>query len=200
MSPLNAWLYLDRMELSRYWPENAEIAWDVFLDKFIANEMKLEDGSFLTDQQIQAYRIALEAEIYLPAIPSIDVPQPIAPGLFALNEPDERSPIIVTANSRLTFDVLATIWAQGTVPAHFLLVDCGGNTVDMAIVFGKFTSEALLNALDESGISKTVSHRKLLVPGLTSSLVVDLRKATGWEVEAGPVCAAELPLFLTNNA
>jgi len=197
---LKAWLYLDRMDLSRYWPENAGISWDDFIVRFRDGKTSIEDCAFLDPRQKEPFRIALEAQNYLPEIPSIDVPQPIAPELFALNEPDENSPVIVTGNSQLTFDVLATIWAQGTIPAYFLLVDCGGNTVDMAMVFEKFTPDSLLDALEKSGIKDKVSHRKLLVPGLTSSVVVDFKKATGWDVEAGPVCAAEIPLFLTANA
>ncbi len=200
MGALNAWLYLDRMDLSRYWPSNADIPWDDFLAQFKEGKLSIEDCAFLSVRQKQSFSIALEAKTYLPTVPSIDVPQPIAPELFALNDPDENAPVIVTGNSRLTFDVLATIWAQGAIPAYFLLVDCGGNTVDMAMVFEKFTPDSLLDALKKSGIKDKVSHRKLLVPGLTSSLVADFRKATGWEVEAGPVCAAELPLFLTRNA
>ena len=200
MAALKAWLYLDRMDLSRYWPENAGISWDDFLTQFRDGKTSIDNCAFLTSRQKQSFSIALEAENYLPQIPSIDVPQPIAPDLFALNEPGNNAPIIVTANNRLTFDVLATIWAQETIPAYFLLVDCGGNTVDMAIVFEKFTPEVLVDALEKSGAKDKVSHRKLLVPGLTSSLVVDFKESTGWDVEAGPVCAAEIPLFLTANA
>lgn len=196
MSPLEAWLYLDQMDLSPYWPEKATIPWDDFLTKFNSRTVTLEDCSFLSPQQIHAFRLALDPQTYLPSIPSIDVPQPIAPDLFALNEPDENALVLVTANSRLTFDILTALWAQSTTPVYFLLVDCLGSTVDMAMVYGHFTSERLQRALEESDLGSHVGHRNLIVPGLTGPLVEDFRKITGWGVEVGPVCAAEIPLFL----
>ncbi len=196
MSPLEAWLYLDKIDLSPYWPETATIPWNDFLTKFKEGNVSLEDCSFLSPQQIHAFSLALDPQTYLPSMPSFDVPQPIAPDLFALNEPDENAVVLVTANSRLTFDVLAALWAQGITPAYFLLVDCLGSTVDMAMVYGNFTSERLQRALDESDLGNHVSHRNLIVPGLTGSLAEDFQKNTGWEVEVGPVCAAEIPLFL----
>jgi len=66
----------------------------------------------------------------------------------------------------------------------------------MAMVYGNFTPERLHHALEESDLSSQVSHRQMIIPGLTGSLAEDFRKITGWEMEVGPVCAAEIPLFL----
>ena len=199
MSPLEAWLYLDQMDLSRYWPEKATIPWDDFQARFTAETIALEDCDFLTPELMHAYRIALEPNTYLPSIPSIDVPQPIGPDLFPLNDPDENALVLVTGNSRLTFDVMATIWAQGVTPAYLLLVDCLGNTVDMAMVYKNFTPDRLQQAIQKSGLENTVAHRRMIVPGLTSPLTDEFRSVTGWEIEVGPVCAAEIPLFLGNR-
>lgn len=199
MSPLEAWLYLDQMDLSRYWPEIAPIPWDDFYTRFKEDTASLDGCTFLTPNQLHAFRMALEPQAYLPSIPTIDVPQPIAPDLFALNEPDQNAPVFITANSRLTFDVFAALWAQSLTPAYFLLVDCLGNTVDMAVVFGNFTAERLHRAVEKSHIAQQVNHRHLIVPGLTAPLVDGFERSTGWEVEAGPVCAAEIPLFLGNR-
>ncbi|MBT4510920.1 MAG: hypothetical protein HOC20_01740 [Chloroflexi bacterium] len=196
MSPLEAWLYLDRMDLARYWPENAPVAWDDFYTQFTESKSSLEDNSFLTPDLVKAYTIALNPKTYLPSIPSIDVPQPIGPDLYPLNEPDENSLVIVTGNSQLTFDVMATIWAQGVTPAYLLLVDCLGSTVDMAMVYKNFTPDRLQQAIKKSGLEKTVAHRLMIVPGLTSPLADEFKSVTGWEIEVGPVCAAEIPLFL----
>jgi acetyl-CoA decarbonylase/synthase complex subunit gamma len=117
-------------------------------------------------------------------------------GLFPINEPDESSLVIVSGNNRLTFEVLATIWAQGVTPAYFLLVDCLGNTVDMAMVYGEFTAMRLAQMLGTSGLESKVKHRRMIVPGWTAPLANEFAAATNWEVEVGPVCAVELPLFL----
>jgi len=36
-----------------------------------------------------------------------------------------------------------------------------------------------------------------MIPGLASSLRKDIERLTGWKVRVGPMCAAELPLFLS---
>jgi acetyl-CoA decarbonylase/synthase complex subunit gamma len=66
----------------------------------------------------------------------------------------------------------------------------------MAMVLGEFTPEHLCQALKQSGLEEKTAHRHMIVPGLTAPLAEDFIKATGWEVEVGPICAAELPLFL----
>jgi len=196
MSPLDAWLYLDRMDLSRYWPKDAPTGWDQFHTRFKQGNITLEECAFLSPSQRHAFEIALESETYLPRIPSITVPQPITPDLFPLNEPGENAIVLVSANNRLTFDLLATIWSHGLTPAYFLLLDCSGHTVDMAMIFKTFTPERLQASLQKSGLETRVKHRRMIAPGLTAPLAKDFEKATGWQIEIGPVCAAEMPLFL----
>jgi acetyl-CoA decarbonylase/synthase complex subunit gamma len=164
--------------------------------RLAAEEVNIENYPFLKPGQIQAFKLVLEAKTYLPAVPLLTVPQPIDKGLFPVNEPDENSLVIVTGNNRLTFEVLATVWAQGVTPAYFLVVDCLGNTVDMAMVYGDFTPQSLAQVLKESGLEDKVKHRHMIVPGLTASLADEFKSATNWEVEVGPLCAVELPLYL----
>lgn len=196
MNPLNAWLYLDRMELGRYWPREAPLSWEEFESRFRSGAIALDDCVFLSPHTRHAFGIALHPERYLPLIPSITVPQPIAPDLFPLNEPGEDALVLVSANSHLTLDLLIAVWSHGLTPSYLLLVDCLGHTVDMSMVFGTFTPEKLAGALRESGLAGRVKHRRLIVPGLTAPLAEGFRRATGWEVIVGPVCAAEIPLFL----
>jgi hypothetical protein len=189
-------LYLTSIDLGRYWPADAGISCQDFVTLLAAAGGATEDYPFLKPGLLRAFKLVLEAKTYLPSVPLLTVPQPMEKGLFPVNEPDESSPVIVTGNNRLTFEVLATIWAQGVTPAYFLLVDCLGSTVDMAMVYGDFTPSRLGEILRESGLENRVEHRHLIVPGLTASLAEDFAAATGWEVEVGPICAVELPLFL----
>ena len=189
-------LYLDQVDLSRYWPVNATLAYEDFLSDMNAGKTCLDECSFFTPQQIRAFRLVLDAERHLPSVPLVTVPQPIEAELLLVNRPDEDALIIVSGNNKFTFDVLATVWSQGVTPAYFLLVDCLGSTVDMAMVYGDFTPERLIEALKTSGLEKKVRHRRMIAPGLTSPLAIDFSRATNWEIEVGPVCAAELPLFL----
>jgi CO dehydrogenase/acetyl-CoA synthase gamma subunit (corrinoid Fe-S protein) len=189
-------LYLAKMDICRYWPKNAPIRCEDCLNKLKAGENLLRACPFLTARQADTFKLVSEAESYLPSIPQMTVPQPIQPGLFPVNEPDKSSLVIVSGNSQHTFEVLATVWAQGLTPAYFLLVDCLGNTVDMAMIFGDFTANRLLEGMSKTGLEQKVGHRHMIVPGLTSPLAGDFAAATGWEIEVGPICAVELPLFL----
>jgi CO dehydrogenase/acetyl-CoA synthase gamma subunit (corrinoid Fe-S protein) len=189
-------LYLNTIDLCRYWPANVEMPCRDFLTRLAAGKGDIEDCTFLTPEQVQAFRLVLEAKTYLPSVPQLTVPQPIEKGLLPINEPGEDSLVIVTGNNQSTFEVLATIWAQDITPAYFLLVDCLGSTVDMAVIYGDFTPARLAQVMVESGLESRVKHRHMIVPGLTASIAADFAKATNWEIEVGPVCAVELPLFL----
>jgi len=189
-------LYLNQIDPCRYWPANAPIQCEDFLAQLKKETPYANEYPFLTSSQLQAFRVVLEADKYLPPIPQLTMPQPMEAGLYPINDPDKNSLVIVSGNNRYTFELLASIWAQGTTPAYLLLVDCLGNTVDMAVFYGDFTSGRLLKILKETGLEEKVAHRHIIVPGYTKALSQDFVKSTGWEVEVGPVCAVELPLYL----
>jgi CO dehydrogenase/acetyl-CoA synthase gamma subunit (corrinoid Fe-S protein) len=45
-------------------------------------------------------------------------------------------------------------------------------------------------------LADRVNHRQLIVSGWCAPIKDELAAASGWEVVAGPVCVAELPLFM----
>lgn len=189
-------IYLNRVDFCRYWPESAGISCDDLLSQIKAGKNPLIEYPSLNRKVVRAFKLALEAGKYLPPVPQLTVPQPTESGLFPINEPDGNSLVIATANNRITFEVLVSIWSQGITPAYFLLVDCLGSTVDMAMVFGDFTPVRLAQMIEKTGLEEKVGHRRMIVPGFTSPLAQDFARETGWEIEVGPVCAVELPLFL----
>jgi hypothetical protein len=189
-------LYLNKVDPCRYWPAQAGMPCQDFIARLTADKDNTEEYPFLTPGRLQAFKIVVEAGTYLPSVPLLTVPRPMEKGLLPVNGPDESSLVVVTGNNQHTFEVLATIWAQGVTPAYFLLVDCRGSTVDMAMVYGDFTPARLAQAVRESGLESKVKHRHLIVPGWTAPLAGDFAAATHWEIEVGPVCAVELPLFL----
>src|SRR4030042_2677558 len=94
--------------------------------------------------------------------------------------------------SRFFMTVLGTTRS----PFFVIFVNTDGNTVDMSVIYHTFTAERIYNALKETGIEEKVSRRELLIPGFAYSLKEDVEKLTEWRVRVGPVCVAELPLFL----
>jgi hypothetical protein len=192
-------LYLDRVDLGRYWPENSPVPYSEAIVQLREGRTHISDYPFLTPRQGQGFSLVLEADKYLPPVAQVTTPRPVKAELLPVHGPDEDSIIIVSGNNEFTLNVLAAVWAQGSTPAYFLLVDCLGSTVDMAMIYAEFTPDRLRSALQTSNLEKIVKHRHLIVPGFTSPLASDFERVTGWEVEVGPICAVELPLFLEDR-
>jgi acetyl-CoA decarbonylase/synthase complex subunit gamma len=126
-----------------------------------------------------------------PEVPMIVEPQPVSVGILEINSPGRDSPVIVTCNYLHTHTLLGEILIHAGVDCHILSMDTGGDPVDMAVVKGKFTGDAVKEAAEDSGLAEKTDHTRLILPGLC-----EVDKVDGWEVVKGPVCALELPLFL----
>jgi CO dehydrogenase/acetyl-CoA synthase gamma subunit (corrinoid Fe-S protein) len=81
-------------------------------------------------------------------------------------------------------------------PFWLLVVDCRGDTVDMAMLYRSFTAQRLDQGLSAHGLAARVTHRTLIIPGIVAPLREELAAYTGWDIRTGPICAAELPLFM----
>lgn len=104
-------LYLSTIDLCRYWPDESGLSCEDFLIELREGKFRSADYPFLTDRQIKTFKLVTGAKSYLPSVPQLTVPQPLEAGLFFINEPDKNSLVIVSGNNRLTFEVLATMWA-----------------------------------------------------------------------------------------
>jgi acetyl-CoA decarbonylase/synthase complex subunit gamma len=120
----------------------------------------------------------------------------IDPGLYALGNPDWSSPVLVTANYKLTFDRLR----QALPGSDFwiLVLDTKGINVWCAAGKGTFGNEELVERIRVNGLEKVVDHRELILPqlggpGVAAHLV---KKLSGFKVIYGPILAKDLPAFL----
>jgi acetyl-CoA decarbonylase/synthase complex subunit gamma len=194
-------LYVDQIQVAPYLtPEEvrqsgARDAQDLAA-RLKSGVLKVADCPFFSPAKRHALSLALRAKEVLPPVPSLELPRPVSPELFELNEPRSDAPVLVTGNSEFTLTVLTGLLATTVSPFFLLLVDCRGDTVDMAMVYQSFTPERVLRALQAHDLAARVSHRRLLIPGFCAPLKGDLARATGWDIVVGPVCAGELPLFL----
>lgn len=120
----------------------------------------------------------------------------VYPGLYALGEPGEDSPVLVTANYKLTFDKLRS--RLGGVSAWILALDTNGINVWCAAGKGTFGTENLVTTLQGLGLERLVRHRRLILPQLGAVGVAghQVKEATGFRVVWGPILAADLPRFL----
>lgn len=120
----------------------------------------------------------------------------VDPGLYALGAPDDQSPILVTANYKLSFDRLRS--AFGGRNAWILVLDTRGINVWCAAGKGTFGTDELAGRLKSSGLEKLVSHRRLILPQLSAPGVAAhaVKRACGFSVTYGPIRAADLPEFM----
>jgi ubiquinone/menaquinone biosynthesis C-methylase UbiE len=119
------------------------------------------------------------------------------PGLYAVGEPDERSPVLITGNYDLTVRRLVSA-IDGRTNAWVLVVDTAGINVWCGAGAGFFSAEKIIAAVKISRLEKIVSHKTLILPQLAATGVDGwkIRKATGWEVNWGPVRAEDIPAYL----
>lgn len=123
----------------------------------------------------------------------------VNPGLYKLGSPDENSPVFVSANYSLSFDALRS--ALKGIDGYILVLDTKGINVWCAAGKHTFGTREIVRQVKETGLSKVVSHRKLIVPQLGAPGIAahEVRRLTGFTIEYGPVRAADLPEYLNNH-
>jgi hypothetical protein len=124
----------------------------------------------------------------------------VAPGLYCVGQPDRQSPVLVTANYKLTLDTLRKN-LRG-IPAWILVLDTRGINVWCAAAHQTFGTAELVKRLTLCRLEQVVEHRRLIVPQLGAAGVSAprTRKQSGFEVVWGPLRAGDLPGFLANDS
>ncbi len=198
---LKANLYIDKIELAPYLtPEECQRAGApdgaALAARLKAGDLKPQDCPGLGPSKRYALSLALRAAEIMPPVLSLDLPRPTPPNLFELNHPGPADPVLVTGNSEFTLSVITAVLATTVSPYFLLVVDCRGDTVDMSMILRSFTPQRLDQALEAHRLAQRLSHRRLIIPGWLAPLREELTRYTGWDVALGPICAAELPLFM----
>lgn len=196
---VDANLYLDSIDLSLYISEQeckkcGADSCRQLVEKIKNNGCRSAQNLGLSNNELGILQQLCHAERVMPAVQSLQLPQPGLAGLLEINDPADVDPVLVTGNSRLTQEVLLAVLSTTLSPFYVLCVDTNGDTVDMAVILGSFTPERIEKAIEKECLIEKVSSSHLVLPGLAKKLKKDLAHRTGWSVEVGPVCAAELPL------
>lgn len=120
----------------------------------------------------------------------------VSPGLYGIGSPGTGSPVLVTANYKLTFDRVRS--SLKGLDAWILVLDTKGINVWCAAGKGTFGTEELVKRVKESGLERVVSHRTLILPQLGATGVAGhlVRRESGFKVVYGPVDIRDLPAFL----
>jgi len=123
----------------------------------------------------------------------------IPTGIYAVGNPGESSPVLVTANYKLTFDKLRI--ELGTMNLWILVIETKGVNVWCSAGKGTFSAPEVINKIRQTGLAKIVSHRQLILPQLAAPGVAahTIRKAAGFKVVYGPIKAQDIPAFIANG-
>lgn len=120
----------------------------------------------------------------------------VPPGLYALGAPDADSPVLLSANYKLSFDRLRS--AMKGRGAWLLVLDTDGINVWCAAGKGTFGTAEVVARVEASRLEEIVRHRALVCPQLGAPGVAahEVLKGCGFRVRFGPVRAEDLPEFL----
>jgi len=123
----------------------------------------------------------------------------VEPGLYAVGNPTAKSPVLVSANYKMSFDRLRS--QLGGLDAWILVLDTKGINVWCAAGKGTFGTDELVRRMDAARLKDVVEHRNLVLPqlGAVGVSAHEVRRQSGFRVIYGPVRAADLPAFLADG-
>lgn len=120
----------------------------------------------------------------------------VEPGIYAVGNPNQDSIVFVSANYKLSFDILRR--ELKGLDAWIMVLDTKGINVWCAAGEGTFGTLEIVNRIELSKLKEIVNHRKLIVPqlGAPGVAVHEVKKLSGFLVIYGPVRAPDILPFL----
>ena len=123
----------------------------------------------------------------------------IAPGLYCVGNPGQDSPVLVTANYKLTFDTLRR--ELTSFDAWILVLDTRGINVWCAAGKALFSTREVVYRVKHTMLEKLVHHHQIILPQLAATGVAahQVKKESGFKVIWGPVAAKEIQPFIAQG-
>lgn len=119
----------------------------------------------------------------------------VLPGLYAVGNPGDESPVLVSANYKLSFDSLRR--ELGGLDLWILVIDTKGVNVWCAAGKGSFGTAEVAAKITRCDLGAIVTHRELILPQLGAAGVSgpELRRLSGFRAVWGPVRASDLKAY-----
>ena len=123
----------------------------------------------------------------------------VPPGLYAIGHPSATDPVLVTANYKMSYDLVRRSLAGRNV--WLLVLETYGINVWCAAGKGSFGTGELVRRIKGAGLDRVVSHRRLILPILGAPGVAahEVARRTGFRVSYAAIRAADLPEYLDNG-
>ena len=121
------------------------------------------------------------------------------PGLYAIGNPGENSPVLVTANYKLTVDIVRS--CVGGIDSWLLVINTSGVNVWCAAGKGSFGSDEIIHRIKSTGLYRISKSKLLVLPQLGAPGVnpQKISKFTRFKTIYGPVRASDIKTFLENG-
>lgn len=123
----------------------------------------------------------------------------VQPGLYGVGNPTPDSPVLVSANYKMSFDYLRR--ELSGIDAWILVIDTKGVNVWCAAGKGTFGTEEIVNRIALVNLAGVVAHKNIIVPQLGAPGVSahQVKQRSGFKVIYGPVRAVDLPAFIKSG-
>lgn len=123
----------------------------------------------------------------------------VPPGLYAIGTPTPEDPVLVTANYKMSYDLIRRVLAGRNV--WLLVLETYGINVWCAAGKGTFGTGELVRRVKATGLDRVVSHRRLILPILGAPGVAahEVARRTGFSVSYATIRANDLPEYLDNG-
>lgn len=119
--------------------------------------------------------------------------------LLEINQPDEKSPLLITSNFHETVRIMKEILECTSTRAFLLPTFTHGYSVDNAVHERMFKAVEVLKALKENSVEQRIERPVIIIPGLAESERNSIRQMTRYSVLVGPVSGFLAPLFILTN-
>jgi acetyl-CoA decarbonylase/synthase complex subunit gamma len=123
----------------------------------------------------------------------------IPPGLYAVGNPEPTDPVLVTANYKMSYDLVRQSLAGRNV--WLLVLETYGINVWCAAGKGTFGTGELVRRVTATGLGKVVSHRRLTLPilGAPGVSAHEVAHRTGFKVSYAAIRSVDLREYLDNG-
>ena len=123
----------------------------------------------------------------------------VPPGLYAIGHPAASDPVLVTANYKMSYDIIRQVVSGRNV--WLLVLETFGINVWCAAGKGTFGTGELVRRVTAVELDRIVSHRRLILPVLGAPGVAahEVAKRCGFSVSYAAIRAADLPEYLDNG-
>ena len=120
-------------------------------------------------------------------------------GLYAIGTPTPQAPVVVTANYKMSYDLVRRALAGRSV--WLLVLETFGINVWCAAGKGTFGTDELVGRIGRCGLAGVVAHRRLILPILGAPGVAahEVQRRCGFSVAYATIRASDLPEYLDNG-